>query len=98
MAAMMAVMMTAGLLAGCGSSAVPEAEEPAAEENAAEEPGAEQSAGETSEEETETEKPLRITWVNPTVGIEYWTNADNGAKAARRRQIRNSRLRQLIPR
>ncbi len=82
LAAMMAVMMTAGLLAGCGSSAVPEAEEPAAEENAAEEPGAEQSAGETSEEETETEKPLRITWVNPTVGIEYWTNADNGAKAA----------------
>ena len=28
------------------------------------------------------EKPLQITWVNPTVGIEYWTNADNGAKAA----------------
>ena len=28
------------------------------------------------------EEPLQITWVNPTVGIEYWTNADNGAKAA----------------
>lgn len=27
-------------------------------------------------------KPLQITWVNPTVGIEYWTKADNGAKAA----------------
>lgn len=28
------------------------------------------------------DEPLQITWVNPTVGIEYWTNADNGAKAA----------------
>lgn len=28
------------------------------------------------------EEPLEITWINPTVGIEYWTNADNGAKAA----------------
>lgn len=26
--------------------------------------------------------PLEITWVNPTVGIDYWTQADNGAKAA----------------
>lgn len=30
----------------------------------------------------EDEEPLEITWVNPTVGIEYWTKADNGAKAA----------------
>ncbi|MDO5540292.1 MAG: substrate-binding domain-containing protein [Eubacteriales bacterium] len=30
----------------------------------------------------EDSDPLEITWVNPTVGIEYWTNADNGAKAA----------------
>ena len=28
------------------------------------------------------EDKLQIAWINPTVGIEYWTNADNGAKAA----------------
>lgn len=30
----------------------------------------------------ESDKPLEITFVNPTVGLEYWTKADNGAKAA----------------
>lgn len=30
----------------------------------------------------EEKEPLEITFVNPTVGLEYWTKADNGAKAA----------------
>lgn len=80
-ATMVAVMMTASLLAGCGNSTASTTEEPADKETVTEAPE-EEPAEETSAENTGTEEPLRITWVNPTVGIEYWTNADNGAKAA----------------
>ncbi len=88
---LVAVAMIIGLVGGCGSSGSPAAADSGAGEgakteqskdNEAADKGGEMSEKPAGEEKDDEKRGYRFTWVNPIVGLEYWSIAEEGMAAA----------------